>query len=129
VSASLCHRGVRCSVGIHSRIPDAVAKIQQREGKVKGKVLVLGTGDWVLASGCWVLGSEDLLLTQYLKVSISYYGISKVETFPFPEPALREALMNSIKVRKLRRRKRRGLRRGNCRGKRREKPPRKFFCL
>ena len=38
----------------------------------------------------------DLLLTKYLKATISYDGISRVESFPFPEPALREALMNAI---------------------------------
>jgi ATP-dependent DNA helicase RecG len=38
----------------------------------------------------------DLLLTKYLKASISYEGISRVERFPFPKAALREALLNAI---------------------------------
>jgi ATP-dependent DNA helicase RecG len=38
----------------------------------------------------------DLLLTKYLKATISYDGVTRVELFPFPEAALREALLNSI---------------------------------
>jgi ATP-dependent DNA helicase RecG len=38
----------------------------------------------------------DLLLTKYLKAAISYEGISRVERFPFPKAALREALLNAI---------------------------------
>lgn len=38
----------------------------------------------------------DLLLTKYLKASISYQGIHRVEQYPIPEPALREALLNAI---------------------------------
>ena len=38
----------------------------------------------------------DLLLTKYLKAVISYQGVQRIETFPVPEPALREALLNAI---------------------------------
>ena len=38
----------------------------------------------------------DLLLTKYLKADISYQNIQRIETFPVPEPALREALLNAI---------------------------------
>ena len=38
----------------------------------------------------------DLLLTKYLRASISYEGVQRVETFPVPEVALREALLNAI---------------------------------
>lgn len=38
----------------------------------------------------------DLLLTKYLKAAISYEGITRVEKFPFPRAALREALLNAI---------------------------------
>ena len=34
----------------------------------------------------------DLLLAKYLKASISYEGVQRVETFPVPESALREVL-------------------------------------
>ncbi len=38
----------------------------------------------------------ELLLTKYLIASISYHGIHRVEAFPYPEAALREALVNAI---------------------------------
>ncbi|MDP2337973.1 MAG: ATP-binding protein [Bacteroidota bacterium] len=38
----------------------------------------------------------ELLLTKYLKAKVSYEGITRVETFPFPEAALREAVINAI---------------------------------
>lgn len=38
----------------------------------------------------------DLLFTKYLKAFISYEGIQRVERRPFPEAALREALLNAI---------------------------------
>jgi ATP-dependent DNA helicase RecG len=38
----------------------------------------------------------DLLLTKYLQAAISYEGISRVEKFPFPKAAMREALLNAI---------------------------------
>jgi ATP-dependent DNA helicase RecG len=38
----------------------------------------------------------DLLLTKYLRAAISYEGITRVERFPFPKAALREALLNAI---------------------------------
>ena len=38
----------------------------------------------------------DLLLTKYLKAVISYEGIVRVETFPVPRTALREALLNAL---------------------------------
>ena len=38
----------------------------------------------------------DLLLTKYLKAVISYEGIVRVETFPVPRAALREALLNAL---------------------------------
>jgi len=37
-----------------------------------------------------------LLLTKYLKAIISYEGIQRVETYPVPEEALREAVLNAI---------------------------------
>ncbi len=38
----------------------------------------------------------ELLLTKYLKAGISYKGIQRVETYPVPEPALREAVLNAV---------------------------------
>ena len=38
----------------------------------------------------------DLLLTKYLKAVISYEGIQRVETYPVPEDALREVVLNAI---------------------------------
>ena len=38
----------------------------------------------------------ELLLTKYLKASISYKGIHRIEQYPIPEPALREAILNAI---------------------------------
>jgi len=38
----------------------------------------------------------DLLLTKYLKATISYNGINRIEEYPYPEAALREALLNAI---------------------------------
>ena len=38
----------------------------------------------------------DLLLTKYLKAGISYRGIYRLETYPMPEEALREAVLNAI---------------------------------
>ncbi len=38
----------------------------------------------------------DLLLTKYLKAAISYKGLHRIEQYPIPEPALREAILNAI---------------------------------
>ncbi len=38
----------------------------------------------------------DLLTTKYLKAAISYKGIQRQETLPYPEAALREAVINAI---------------------------------
>lgn len=38
----------------------------------------------------------ELLLTKYLKAAISYEGIQRVESYPMPEGALREALLNAV---------------------------------
>ena len=38
----------------------------------------------------------DLLLTKYLKAFISYEGLERLETFPVPEEALREAVLNAV---------------------------------
>ena len=38
----------------------------------------------------------QLLLTKYLKAHISYRGIQRIEKYPVPESALREALLNAI---------------------------------
>jgi len=38
----------------------------------------------------------ELLLTKYLKASIRYEGIQRVESYPMPVSALREALLNAI---------------------------------
>jgi ATP-dependent DNA helicase RecG len=38
----------------------------------------------------------DLLLTKYMKAMISYDGIYRVETYPFPEEAIREAVINAV---------------------------------
>ncbi len=43
-----------------------------------------------------VKNTLDLLLTKYLKAVISYDGIVRVETFPVPLAALREALLNAL---------------------------------
>jgi len=38
----------------------------------------------------------DLLFTKYLKARITYEGITRVETFPYPEKSLCEAVINAI---------------------------------
>lgn len=38
----------------------------------------------------------DTLKAKYLKALISYEGLQRIETYPVPEPALREALLNAI---------------------------------
>ena len=38
----------------------------------------------------------QVLRTKYLKAAISYQGIQRVETYPVPEAALREAVLNAI---------------------------------
>ncbi len=38
----------------------------------------------------------ELLLTKYLKALISYEGIQRVESYPMPESALREAVLNAV---------------------------------
>jgi len=38
----------------------------------------------------------DLLYTKYLKGTISYEGISRIETYPYPREAIREAVLNAI---------------------------------
>lgn len=38
----------------------------------------------------------DLLKTKYLKAEIRYDGANRIEEFPFPAPAFREALLNAI---------------------------------
>ncbi len=38
----------------------------------------------------------DLLLSKYLEAQIRYQGISRIEEYPYPETALREAIINAI---------------------------------
>ncbi len=38
----------------------------------------------------------DLLLTKYTRALISYKGLSRIETYEYPEAALREALLNAV---------------------------------
>lgn len=38
----------------------------------------------------------DLLYTKYLKGIISYKGVSRIETYPYPREAIREAVLNAI---------------------------------
>ena len=38
----------------------------------------------------------DLLTTKYLKAVISYEGVQRIETYPVPESALREAVLNAV---------------------------------
>lgn len=38
----------------------------------------------------------DLIFTKYLKANISYHGVTRVETYPFPKEAIREAVFNAI---------------------------------
>lgn len=38
----------------------------------------------------------DLLLTKYMRAMISYEGVQRVETYPVPEAALREAVLNAV---------------------------------
>src|SRR5690606_1361846 len=38
----------------------------------------------------------EVLLFKYLKAAVGYRGIQRVETFPVPEDALREALLNAV---------------------------------
>lgn len=38
----------------------------------------------------------NLIFTKYLKADISYQGVTRVETYPFPKEAIREAVFNAI---------------------------------
>ena len=38
----------------------------------------------------------DLLYTKYLKANITYQGVTRIETYPFPKEAIREAVFNAI---------------------------------
>lgn len=38
----------------------------------------------------------DLIFTKYLKAEISYQGVTRIETYPFPKEAIREAVFNAI---------------------------------
>ena len=38
----------------------------------------------------------DLISTKYLRATISYEGIQRIETLPIPREALREALLNAV---------------------------------
>ncbi len=38
----------------------------------------------------------DLIFTKYLKAKITYEGIQRIERYPFPQNALREALLNAV---------------------------------
>ena len=38
----------------------------------------------------------DLLLTKYMRADISYEDMTRIEKYPFPRPALREALLNAV---------------------------------
>ena len=38
----------------------------------------------------------DLIYTKYLKGIISYQNITRVETYPYPKEAIREAVLNAI---------------------------------
>ena len=38
----------------------------------------------------------DLLLTKYMSATISYQNIDRVEVYPYPKEALREALLNAV---------------------------------
>ena len=38
----------------------------------------------------------ELLLTKYTKAYISSEGLSRIETYEYPEVALREALLNAV---------------------------------
>ena len=38
----------------------------------------------------------DLLLTKYMKANIAYEGLTRTETYDYPENALREALLNAL---------------------------------
>lgn len=38
----------------------------------------------------------DILLTKYLKAAISYRGIQRIESYPVPQDAIREALLNAL---------------------------------
>ncbi len=40
--------------------------------------------------------TTDLLFTKYIKATISYEGLQRVETYDYPKEALREALLNAI---------------------------------
>jgi ATP-dependent DNA helicase RecG len=43
-----------------------------------------------------VAKTMDLVLTKYLKAGISYEGIQRIESYPMPESALRETLLNAV---------------------------------
>jgi ATP-dependent DNA helicase RecG len=40
--------------------------------------------------------SIEILKATYLKAWISYEGLQRIETYPVPEPALREAILNAV---------------------------------
>lgn len=43
-----------------------------------------------------VSGTLEVLKAKYLKALISYEGLQRIETYPVPEPALREAILNAV---------------------------------
>lgn len=43
-----------------------------------------------------VSATVDLLRTKYLKAAIHYEGLQRIESFPVPEAALREAVLNAL---------------------------------
>ncbi len=43
-----------------------------------------------------VVKTMDLLLSKYLEAQIRYQGLSRIEEYAYPEPALREALLNAV---------------------------------
>ena len=43
-----------------------------------------------------VAKTVDLLLTKYLKAAITYQGIQRIERYPVPAAALREAILNAL---------------------------------
>jgi ATP-dependent DNA helicase RecG len=43
-----------------------------------------------------VAATIDMLRTKYLKAAIRYEGIQRIESFPVPDAALREALLNAL---------------------------------
>lgn len=116
--------GKRQALDLANESPDDILdKLRLKEGKYlkKAAILLFHPDPEKFVTGAWVkIGffnenellvyqdevhgylfeqvekTMDLLLTKYMKAIISYDGLHRIETYPIPESALREALLNAL---------------------------------